>query len=549
MRIRHSQQPDSGTGKWRLVINDGMVAAILAGIVILLYLRLPRHGDIWWPDASRHALNGAFVYDYFRAMPLHHSMEFAVNYYRQWPALTIGFYPPLFYIAIAASYTVLGVSEAAALVPELIFLFVLAWGAYRLSRHWLNAAPALAVSLLLIGGPELCFWGRQIMLDVPSYAFLIWAVELHLRYLKGGSNRTLYAAVVCAVLAIYTKYNAAFIIVVMVVALLCARGWRTLLNRTVLSAGALGIALMLPLATLFFMYSSYDLIQAAAVGGSNESRWSLRELTYYARTMGEVVSWPALALATTYFIVLPFFPRLRLPKDDAAFMIAWVVLGYIFYSLIAVKEPRHILFITYPIALTAVVLLDRALARFECRSFVPLILALGVLIFSIATRPAPYVTGMRQAAEDVARLAPQETNIAFWGRFDGTFIYAMRAYTDRQDLGVIRLDKLLLGGVVVSLERGFTQRDLDAQQIAKLLQSMHVQYVVMQTHYRDDIGVIHRLGESLQSDKFIEVERIPMTADYPFSFLTELVIYRAVASVPKGRITPPINIDIINKKF
>jgi 4-amino-4-deoxy-L-arabinose transferase-like glycosyltransferase len=534
--------------KWCPATSDAVAAAIVAGVAIALYLRLVRHGDIWWMDASRHALNGAFVLDFLRAVPLSHPMDFAIDYYRQWPALTIGFYPPVFHAALAASYAIFGVSEAAALIPELASLAVLAWGAYRLSRHWLDAAPALAVALLLMGAPELSYWGQQIMLDVPSYAFLIWAVEFQLRYMKGGSPRALDAAVVCAVLAISTKYNAAFIVGVMVLTLLHARGWRFVFDREALRAGALGIVLMVPAVVIFFKFSAYNLDQAASVQGG-DARWSLEGLTYYARIMGTVISWPILVLAAIYCAALPFAPRLRLPKDDAVFLLSWVILGYVFYTMIAVKDPRHTLLITYPFVLAAVLLLDRMLGRFAWRSVAPLALACGVFAFSLATRPAPYVTGMRQAAQDVARLAPPETNVAFWGRLDGTFIYAMRAYTNRMDLGVVRMDQLLLGNVAVAFERGFVQKDLSAKQIVEQLQTMHVQYVVMQSQYGDEIGVVHRLSEALQSDKFQEVERIPMTANYPFPYLNELIIYRAVAEVQRGRIAPPIEVKIINKTF
>jgi hypothetical protein len=61
---------------------------------------------------------------------------------------------------------------------------------------------------------------------------------------------------------------------------------------------------------------------------------------------------------------------------------------------------------------------------------------------------------MREAAEAVAQLAPPETNVAFWGSHDGTFVYAMRAYSGRRDLGVVRLDKVLLSDVAVYVEHG-----------------------------------------------------------------------------------------------
>lgn len=115
----------------------------LLAITIIMYIKLPKHGDIWWSDASRNALNGAFVFDFLRETPFHHPVEFAYDYYRQWPALTILFYPPLFYVVLAAVYAVLGVSEASALVAEFAFLLLLAWGAFvspatgsTRSQHW-----------------------------------------------------------------------------------------------------------------------------------------------------------------------------------------------------------------------------------------------------------------------------------------------------------------------------------------------------------------------------------------------------------------------------
>ena len=41
-------------------------------------------------------------------------------------------------------------------------------GAFRLSSRWLGPPSSLAVAILTIGAPEMAFWGRQPMLDVPS---------------------------------------------------------------------------------------------------------------------------------------------------------------------------------------------------------------------------------------------------------------------------------------------------------------------------------------------------------------------------------------------
>src|SRR5208282_1105972 len=236
-------------------------------------------------DASRHAMNGAFILDFLHQLPLRHPIQSAYDYYRQYPALTIGFYPPLFSVALAAFYALFGVSEAAALLCELAFLFLLGCGAYRLSRHWLDWRPALAATLMVIGAPELLYWGRQIMLDIPAYAFLIWAAEFYVRYLKGAANRWLYLAVLFTVAAVYTKYNAIFFVAVMAVALPCARGWRALFDPSVLRAAALGSLLMVPAAAIFFIFARYNLQQASAAPVAPAHAAGSAALTYYAAVL------------------------------------------------------------------------------------------------------------------------------------------------------------------------------------------------------------------------------------------------------------------------
>jgi 4-amino-4-deoxy-L-arabinose transferase-like glycosyltransferase len=546
-----------GRGLFRLNIERWRTAAfdhrtyifILLAITMGMYFDLPRRGDIDWPDASRHALNGAFVLDFIQQLPWRHPIEFAYDYYRQWPALTILFYPPLFYGILAVVYAVFGVSEASALLTELAFLFLLAWGAFRLSRHWLDPPPALAVALLLLGAPELAFWGRQIMLDVPAYAFLVWAAEFLVRHLKSGQKWPLFGAVICAVAAAYTKYNAIFFVVPIAISLLYAYGWRVFRQRAVLQAAALGAALLLPLVAIFFAFGSYNLDQAAAFSGAEASRWNIAELTYYARIMPSVISWPTLALACLYVLALPFAPALRLARADAIFLGSWLLVGYAFYSMIAVKEPRHILFITYPLALAAVLLIDRTLAKVSFRYAVSLVFAAAILASTLTTGTVPAVAGTREAAESVAQLAPPETNVAFWGSRDGTFIYAMRAYSGRRDLGVVRLDKILLSDVTVYLEHGFKENVISPDELTNTLRDLHVQYVVYQTRYHDDLASVKALQEALGSDKFSEVERIPMTANYGKGYMADLVIYRMKEEVPRGRVAPAMQIKLLGRSL
>jgi 4-amino-4-deoxy-L-arabinose transferase-like glycosyltransferase len=528
---------------------DAGAFAFLFAIIAVLYVNLRAGGTIWWSDAARNALNGAFVLDFARDMPIGNPVGFAYDYYRQWPALTILFYPPLFYAALAAVYATLGVSESSAVITALLFLLALGWGAYRLSNRWLSPLSSIAAAILTVGIPEMAYWGQQAMLDVPSYALSMWCAVYLFRYIDTDRQSMLLTSVVFLVLAIWTKYNAAIFAAPMAIALLSARGWRVLAHRHVWRSAALGIVLLAPLIAIFVAFSRYNLQQAASESTNKAARWSVAGWTYYASVIPASVTWPVLILGLAYIAAALARRRFRMDRTAGLFLTAWIVSGYAFYALVAVKEPRYDLFAVYPVAIAAVLFIDRSLQGLVWRWVPALGLAISVLVAGQIIRPAPYVTGMREAADLAAKLAPRDSNVAFWGRWDGSFIFDMRAYEARPDLGVLRLDKLLLSDVAVKLELGVKDNDMTADQILDAFRAYHVQYVVFQTGFHDDISSVGLMATLLQSDKFAPVESIRIAANYPFSYLTELRVYRFEESVQGGRVLPPVEIKMIGKSL
>jgi hypothetical protein len=527
---------------------DILAFLLIAVVVAFYYASMPKNGVIWWSDASRNALNGAFVLDFVKAMPIHRPVEYAYDYYRQWPALTILFYPPLYYVALAATYAVFGVSEASALLAASLFLLALGWGAYRLSCRWLGEIASLAVAVLTIGTPEMAYWGRQVMLDVPSYAFLVWSAVFLFRHLDARSQRALYAAVLFLVLAIYTKYNSAFFAAAILAAILAERGWRAVLDRKLWQAALFGAVLMIPLVAIFLAFGRYNLEQAASVPTAISPRWSIAGWTYYASVLPGSVTWPVISLFLL-FAAGQFWSRFRLPLVDLVFFGAWLAAGYAFYSLVAVKEPRYDLFAVYPIVLGAVLAIDRALSQLAWRSVIPLVLAAGTLVWSQVEKPAPYVTGMREAADAVAKAAAQDSNVAFWGKWDGSFIFDLRAYGGRPDLGVLRLDKLLLSDVVVSFNLGMKDKGLTADQIVEAFRAYHIQYVVFHAGFRTDIDSVKTMQALLDTDRFERMSDVEMRADYPFQYITDLVIYRFREPPAPGRVLPPVEVKLLGKSL
>src|SRR5258708_36272603 len=136
-----------------------LYAALLTGVVAFLFLTGAPTGDAFsWPDAPRHALHGAFLLDVIRDHPFATHTAYAMNYHVKYPALTILFYPPLFYVLLAAFYAVFGVSQATALAAMFFCYVALAIGSFRLARFWLPPLEAFGAALILICAPEVAYW-------------------------------------------------------------------------------------------------------------------------------------------------------------------------------------------------------------------------------------------------------------------------------------------------------------------------------------------------------------------------------------------------------
>jgi len=224
-------------------------ATILIAAAIL-FLTSQGEGQQWWSDAPRHALNGAFVKDFVAAVPWRHPQDWAIAYYLQYPALTILFYPPLFPALEALAFAIFGVSTKVALFTVAVCYFALGLGAFRLLQRWMPSGIAAAGAVFFLSFAEIAFWGRQVMLDVPVTAFLVWSLVWFLRYLDNDRLRDLMLAAGLLVAALYTKQTVAFIVPALGIVYGYVRGRRGFADRRLWLVAALAGVALIPLAVL-----------------------------------------------------------------------------------------------------------------------------------------------------------------------------------------------------------------------------------------------------------------------------------------------------------
>jgi 4-amino-4-deoxy-L-arabinose transferase-like glycosyltransferase len=99
---------------------------------------------------------------------------------------------------------------------------------------------------MLMGAPEMAFWSRQVMLDIPAYAMGLAGMVFLALWLQRNAPAYLYLSAAALLAAIYTKYTAGYLVLPAAIAAFWARGWRLVLDRHIQIVLVLGVILALP---------------------------------------------------------------------------------------------------------------------------------------------------------------------------------------------------------------------------------------------------------------------------------------------------------------
>ncbi len=498
----------------------------------LLWLTAPHNGEFWWSDSPRHALNGVFIKDLVVATPWRDPASWAMQYYFQYPALTILFYPPLFYVVSAPFYALFGVSHATGLFVVFLHYFAAAFGLYRLAGRYTSAPVAIAIGLLLMAAPGLALWGRQVMLEIPSLALAIWAIVVLRDYGDNNRHSLLYLGAFLLLCAVYTKITAIFLAPAIGLMLLESRGRSLWRDRSIWVTAIFFVIGLIPLAVITLEFGQANVQSVVGIADSEASRATLAGWTWYARQLPSQLGWPLLATALLCPILAAFGPQVRsLRRADVALLLAWFVVGYLFFSAIDLKEARHSTLILPPLLIAAGLTLEQLSKRWAAALAVILVTATAFETWR--TEPVPMVSGYREAAELVQHQAPPNSIILFSGKRDGSFVFNLRTLDPQRRLFTIRSDKLLLN-VAVRRELGVNEKPFTEEEISQMLDNYGISYVVAQSDFWTDLPVMSRLQTVLRSDQFAELARIPVVSNVPTED-KEVRIYRNLHPIRAGR--------------
>jgi hypothetical protein len=504
-----------------------------------MFFTSPKHGDFYWSDAPRHALNGIFLKDLIAHHPLE-IIQYAKDYYIQYPALTIGFYPPLFYIVLAAYYTIFGTSHYVAQACVATFYFGLGVSAFFLSKRWLPTLYALNVAILLMSVPEIALWGRQVMLDIPAFAWLLCSTLWFLKYIDTNYPKYLYISYILFVCTLYTKQTLAYMIIVFTLSLIIRHGKKTIKCRELWIANVILIIAIIPLIILTVYFGQINIQQT--MGSENDiQRNTIDAWVFYIINMPTQLGWPIFILAIIAVVSGLFGKHKHLWQGDNSFLVLWFVVGYFYFSAISLKESRHDMTIFFPIIITIVLFLYKTAAK--CKNIhigkiFTTVLAIAMFIYSAFYFPTPYVNGYDEAAAWTVKNSPSNSVVLFSGKNDGSFIFNVKSQIQRNDISILRADKILLQ-IAIKREFGVVDRNLSCDQILKIMYKYRIYYVVDEIGFWTDLPSMKLLDELLKNEQYFRIVKKIISNRIPGKS-KEILIYQNMRPIAEK----PASIDL-----
>jgi hypothetical protein len=470
-------------------------------------------------------MDGVFILDVLRALPVDGLYDFALRYYAQYPALSLGYRPPGFPLVEAVFNAVLGVnvwSSRLAILPFAV-VGILAW--YRLVHRIFDDATAFWATLLLVTTPFLVQWGWYTMNDLPVLFLAMLLADLFHLSTASPARRYVYGSALVFVLAVWTKQTAVFLVLWLLLYLVATRGLRAYLaRREVWLALGLAAVSLAPLVMLTLWLGEFNIVQSIGVGATANPYWRVhwRTLAHYPATlMREQIPVPVLLLS-----LVGLGAAFRRRDRRAVYFVLLIASTYAFFTYLVAKDWRYTMFWLPAFTLFAAVPLSYLAGRPRRRIlYASLLGALSVIQVTRVYGITPdHATGYAEAAHWAVDHRESDT-VFFDGINNGSFTYFVRALDRGRSLFVLRGDKLLSSSGLSKASR-LQVHARSRQDIHDILDRYGVVHIVVERDERSSVGIHHELRDFLRTGPFDLVQEIPVHTTRPELKDQTLQIYR-----------------------
>jgi hypothetical protein len=466
-------------------------------------------------DEAQHAVTGLFVADALHDRPIRHPVEYAYNYYAQYPAIAILHWPPLFYVFEGFSFLLFGASVVSARLTVMFFAVVLLYQWFLLVEELQDSYTAAICTAVLGLLPMMLVFEKTVMLEIPSLALGVGAIRHWIRYLDEGRKSSLYAFGLWLAAALLCKQTSVYLLLFCLLTLIVTKKWNRIFRRDMLVVAGLVALLAGPfLVLMLFMQGN-----AVAEDLGSHRLTGFARISYYIRTLPPTFSPALLALAVVGMLLAWGWNK----RGQATMMGCWIVAGYVTFSFFAQREPRFAIYWFPPLVYFAVGLLTQFFQNAKLR---PVMRGAAALLVAMVAIPAwsqqrPYISGYKDVA---ARLVDQYHAgiVLFDGRVPGNFVFYMRALDPKRHFLVLR--KSLYAD---NIRPGASSEELlhNREELTDIFRRDGIRFVVISENEPLRFGVQRILREQLQSQQFQLLARFPIASNEPSWKDESLLLY------------------------
>jgi hypothetical protein len=465
-------------------------------------------------DEMSHAMNGVFVRDLLADRPLLHPIQYAYQYYVKYPAIAFPHWPPLFYGFEGVFFLLFGLSPWVSRLTVLSFALLAIYLWYRIVKPLAPRSRAFLSALILACLPYVLVHERVTMLEIPALAICLGAIHFWLKFLETERRRDLWALAAFSVAAFLTSQAAIFLVFFISVDLVVERRFRLLARGEVWLALLVSVSVVLPWYVLTQRTErALGTIATRVIGHGFAYLTRSDTYTYYL-----VHLYQQLGAVVLGFGVIGIVIALLRPTRAHRLMLVWLLSGFLCFTLISEKDPRHTMVWIPPLVYLGLLALDTLCIR---RTWALIASSMVALLFfaNAARSERPIVTGPKEAAQYV--LAQPESDVVYYqGFLNGDFIFYVRKFDPDKSHMVAREKQVVVGHL------GGEPRPVlhSEQQVLNFFQTWGIRYAIIED--RDPYAGFTPVRELVNSDKFELVQTFPVLTNQPNFPVHQIQVFR-----------------------
>ncbi|MBF0381927.1 MAG: glycosyltransferase family 39 protein [Magnetococcales bacterium] len=533
----------------------------LVALVCTLYSREFFNQNLFYPDSSHLMLDGFLIADYLRDTinsGFVDPMDYAVGYFGQYPALSIGYKPPLWPLIQALFMLVFGEESWSMRLALLVLAIFLAIAIFRTVERSSGLFLAWAAASIAISTPFLVQWGWYAMTELSAVAFVLGAGWPFSRYLEDGHKKYLAYMVILLAAGVWCKQTAVVGALWLLIAVVLSLGIKETLKRREVWLAMAGYALLImPIIILTIEFGKKNIAQSIGYDSSSTS--------IFVAPLSNILKYPRLLVGeqlTHLFVVLAFAGILlalyRLYRGVAKgercniiLYLSLIVATYLFFTLINGENERYTVFWMPAFGFFIAYLIDKL------RCYAPNILAGGAVLVllslnvsqSFAMTPSK-TAGLAQIAQYIADNIKHPV-IMIDSYVNEQFIYFMRKQDPQRRFWTIRSDKVLSISPMTPTSRNVTSLAKSKDDIKNILLKYGIKHVVVDNHYTMKIPIHDTLRKYVKSEDFRLLHEIPASSynTYKYKMNRPIQIYQFLGWQPAKSKTLTIDVPIVGKSF